>query len=79
MARSTRWSEKLPYIVLIALGVGLASLWQYSKYQNGHGLAYILGGKVSPLVELLIFVGLPVLFVVTIGWRAVTKDLDSSL
>jgi len=79
MARSARWIEKLPYVVLMALGVGLASLWQYSKYQDGHGLAYFLGDKVSPLVELLVFVGLPLLFVATIGWRAVTKDLDSSL
>jgi len=79
MARSARWIEKFLYVLMMALGVGLASLWQHSKYRDGHGLAYFLGGKVSPLVELLVFVGLPLLFVAIIGWRALTKDLDSSL
>jgi len=79
MARPARWIEKFTYLALMVLGVGLASLWQYSKYRHGHGLALLLGGKVSSPIELLIFVGIPLFFVAIFGWRAVAKDLDRSL
>lgn len=79
MGRPARWTEKFTYLALMVLGVGLASLWQYSKYRDGHGLALLLDGKVSAPIEILIFAGLPLLFVAVFGWRAVRKDVDRSV
>ena len=65
---------KLGLLAILTLMVGLGEWRQYIKYQDGRGFyTLILGPEASGLVQILVFVALPAVFVIA-AFFSVMRD-----